>query len=100
MPTRNINLTDRLDAFVEDQVASGAYGSASEVIRDAIRLLEERGKEHRAKLRALRDAAKIGFDQLDQGLGIVINGEKELDAYLNDVANRARRKVRKKMSDA
>jgi putative addiction module CopG family antidote len=42
MSTRNINLTDHLDRFVERQVTSGRYGNASEIVRDALRLLEER----------------------------------------------------------
>lgn len=37
MPTRNVNLTEALDAFVERAVASGRYGNASEVVRDALR---------------------------------------------------------------
>jgi putative addiction module CopG family antidote len=39
MPTRNINLTDRLDRLIEKQVESGRYGTASEVIRESLRLI-------------------------------------------------------------
>ena len=41
MPTRNINLTEHFNAFVERQVSSGRYSSASEIVREALRLLEE-----------------------------------------------------------
>ena len=37
-PTRNINLTDHLDRFVERQASSGQYSNASEIVRDALRL--------------------------------------------------------------
>ena len=40
MPTRNINLTDHLDDFIEGGVASGRYKNASEVVPDGLRLLE------------------------------------------------------------
>jgi antitoxin ParD1/3/4 len=38
----NVSLTRHFDDFVKNQVTSGRYHSASEVIRDALRLLEER----------------------------------------------------------
>jgi antitoxin ParD1/3/4 len=78
VPTRNINLTDHLDHFVERQVASGRYSNASEIIREALRLLEEQEQERKAKLKALRQAAKMGFDEIDQGKGIVLKGKKAI----------------------
>ena len=39
MPTININLTAEMVEFVEAQIASGDYVSASEVVRDALRVL-------------------------------------------------------------
>lgn len=39
--TRNVSLTPQLDAFVDRRVAAGRYRSASEVVRAALRLLEE-----------------------------------------------------------
>jgi antitoxin ParD1/3/4 len=39
MPTRNINLTEHFDDFVERQVSSGRYSNASEIDREALRLL-------------------------------------------------------------
>ena len=51
MPTRNINLTDHLDRFIEAEVGSGRYGNASEVVREGLRLIERRKREEGAKLR-------------------------------------------------
>ena len=48
----SISLRDHLGSFVDRQVAGGRYGSASEVIRAGLRLLEE----HEIKLAALRAA--------------------------------------------
>jgi antitoxin ParD1/3/4 len=39
--TRNVSLTPEIEAFIADRVASGRFGNASEVVRAALRLLEE-----------------------------------------------------------
>jgi putative addiction module CopG family antidote len=49
--TRNVSLTSELDAFVEGQVASGRYRTASEVVRAALRLLQERERPNDQKLK-------------------------------------------------
>jgi len=57
----NISLTDQLEKFVSEQVQSGAYQSASEVVRDGLRLLAERRKTEELKLAALRAAIREGL---------------------------------------
>jgi antitoxin ParD1/3/4 len=86
MPTRNINLTEHLDHFVARQVASGRYSNASEIVREALRLLEEHEQERKAKLNALRKAAKQGFDEIDQGRGIVLTGKRRISNVLEAVS--------------
>jgi antitoxin ParD1/3/4 len=58
----NISLTAQLEKFVADQVESGAYQSASEVVREGLRLLAERRKTEELKLAALRAAIREGLD--------------------------------------
>ena len=58
----NVSLTPELEKVVAERVASGRYASASEVIREALRLLEERDR-----LGQLRGEVRLGLDQLDQG---------------------------------
>ena len=96
MPTRNINLTEHFDHFVERQVSSGRYRNASEIVREALRLLEEQQQERDAKIKALRQAGKLGFDQIDQGKGIVIKGKKELRQFLAEIQAEVRAKIAKR----
>jgi len=85
MPTRNINLTEHFDEFVTRQVESGRYSNDSELVREALRLLEEHQEERQAKLRALRQAAKKGFDEIDQGRGIVLKGKKAVAQFVKEI---------------
>ncbi len=93
MPTRNINLTEHWDNFIERQVASGRYSNASEIVRESLRLLEEQEQERKAKLKALRQAAKEGFDELDRGQGIVLKGKKALHQFVMEIAAEVRTKA-------
>ncbi len=67
MPTRNVVLTDRQADLVERLVASGRYQNASEVLREGLRLIEGREAEDKARLEALREAARIGIADIDAG---------------------------------
>jgi antitoxin ParD1/3/4 len=60
MPTRNVNLPDKLDQFITDKVASGDYANASEVMRAALRLMERDEQEYEEKLAVLRTAIAEG----------------------------------------
>lgn len=90
--TRNISLTPELDQYVESEVASGAYTSASEVVRDGLRELQNRRRHsdlnslilallgldpgtdmeaHREEIRGRLDALiQPALDQLERGESI------------------------------
>jgi len=89
MPTRNINLTDRFDRLIETEVASGRYGSASEVVREGLRLLEHRKQEERAKLKWLRSAVKEGLNQIGRGEGIEFGSIQELEEHMDVLGEEA-----------
>ena len=61
MPTRNINLTPKMDEAVEKWVESGQYANASEVVRAGLRALEEDEVEQKVKLEGLRLAIVEGL---------------------------------------
>lgn len=80
----NISLTPQLEKLVKSKVESGLYGSASEVMREALRLLEERDRRHALRIEELRAEIKKGLDSgestpLDVE-AIKARGNKQLDA--------------------
>jgi antitoxin ParD1/3/4 len=58
----NINLTPQLEDLVRQKVASGLYTSASEVVREALRLMEEKDRLLGAKLDQLRQDIRDGVN--------------------------------------
>jgi antitoxin ParD1/3/4 len=80
----NISLTPQLEELVKRKVDSGLYVSASEVLREALRLLEERDRLNAMRLEVLRAEIKKGLDSgeatpLDIGV-IKARGRKRLAA--------------------
>ena len=63
----NVSLTPELEAVIQSKVKSGMYNSASEVVREGLRLLQQRDDAHEAKLNALRADIQIGIDDLEAG---------------------------------
>ncbi|MFM9863888.1 MAG: type II toxin-antitoxin system ParD family antitoxin [Micropepsaceae bacterium] len=74
MPTRNIVLTDRQADLIESLVASGRYQNASEVLREGVRLVEQREAEDRARVEALRSAIAAGDADIAAGRSKVFKG--------------------------
>ncbi|RCK43315.1 CopG family transcriptional regulator [Thalassospira profundimaris] len=88
MPTRNVNLTDDQDAFVEKMVKTGKYQNASEAMRDAVRGLQQRWKEDELKLELLRKSIDAGIADLDSGQYDDMD-EAELETWLGKTGNAA-----------
>ena len=57
----NVNLTPQLEELVRSKVASGLYTSASEVVREALRLMDEQDRLREAKLTQLRSDVRQGL---------------------------------------
>jgi antitoxin ParD1/3/4 len=80
----NISLTPELEQYVQSKVSSGSYHSESEVIREGLRLLQERDMFQEVKLQALRAEIQQGIDSgestsLDME-DVIRRGEKRLAA--------------------
>ena len=89
MPTRNINLTDQFDAFIERLIAKGTYKNASEVMRAGLRLLQSQETEEKEKLKLLKALAAEGFQSLDQGQGVVLDGDAALATHIAALGKQA-----------
>jgi antitoxin ParD1/3/4 len=63
----NVSLTPELEKYVNQKVESGLYQTASEVIREGLRLLKARDELQQRKLEELRREIQIGIDQADRG---------------------------------
>ncbi|WP_316231771.1 type II toxin-antitoxin system ParD family antitoxin [Bradyrhizobium sp. SZCCHNR1051] len=88
MPVRNVVLTDDQEKIVQGLVESGRYQNATEVLRDGLRLIEQREAEDAARLNGLREAAQAGFSALDRGEFKEFTSMDELEAYLNGLSDR------------
>lgn len=58
----NVNLTPKLEELVRSKVSSGLYSSASEVVREALRLMDEQDRLRQMKLDELRRELRKGLD--------------------------------------
>ena len=66
----NVSLTPELEKLVASKVQSGRYQSASEVIREGLRLLEDQDRLRETRLEEVRRKVQTGLDQLDRGEAI------------------------------
>ncbi|RMT95095.1 hypothetical protein ALP39_200472 [Pseudomonas marginalis pv. marginalis] len=81
MATRNVVLSDHLEQVVNDLVVSGRYQNVSEVLREGVRLLEQREAEESAKQQTLREMVSIGLKSLDERDRTIVRAE-ELSLFL------------------
>ncbi len=81
----NVSLTQELEEYIARKVRRGLYKSASEVVREALRLLHERDRANEVSLSELHRDVQTGLDQLDRGDGIAG------DRVFEEIRARARR---------
>ena len=67
MATMNVSLSDEFAEFINCEVASGEYSTASEVVRDALRLLRQEKAAEQEKLAILRREIAIGLEDARTG---------------------------------
>jgi antitoxin ParD1/3/4 len=87
--TLNISLTPHLERFVSSRVASGRYQSASEVVREGLRLLEDSEAAKQAALQDLREKIAVGLAQARSGE--LLDGERVFEELEQRRRNRKRR---------
>jgi antitoxin ParD1/3/4 len=82
MPTRNVVLTEHQAELIERLVSSGRYQNASEVLREGLRLVEDQEAQAKARLKALRDAARVGVADFEAGRYRTFDSPAELNRHL------------------
>ena len=85
----NVSLTRELEKLVNEKVESGMYQTASEVIREALRLLQERDER---KLDRLRKDIRAGFAAIERG-DYTEYDERTVQSLAEEVKARGRRKL-------
>src|SRR5258707_15756254 len=88
--TMNVSLTPELEQLVNDKVKTGMYQTASEVIREGLRLLRERDLQ----LEVLRRDIRAGFDAVDRGHFTDYD-----QSNIKELADRVKDRGRKRLSD-
>lgn len=85
MPTRNVFLTQHFDSLIASAVEKGHYSNASEVVREGLRLLEQREAEDRAKIEWLRGAAQEGIDAIERGEYVTLSSAATIADHLRNL---------------
>jgi antitoxin ParD1/3/4 len=88
--TVNISITPELDAFLQSRVSSGRYQTTSEVVREALRLLERREKERDEAFTQLKAKLERSTGQAERGE--LIDGEEVFDELRQMIEDRRRAK--------
>jgi len=77
----HVSLTPELEKLIQKKVGSGLYNNASEVVREALRLMKDHEEVRRAKLKRLRAALAKGEADAAAGRMVVLKDDAELDAF-------------------
>lgn len=88
MPTRNVVLSEHQQELVATLVQSGRYQNASEVLREGLRLIEERERMAQAKLEALKQAARLGWADVSAGRYVDV-ADDQLEDFVERLGRRA-----------
>jgi antitoxin ParD1/3/4 len=88
LPTRNVVLTNYQASFVERLVSTGRYQNASEVLREGLRMMEQREAEDASRLEALRGAVRVGIDDFEQGRYATFESGSQLRDHLASLASK------------
>lgn len=91
--TVNVSLTPELDAFVQSRVNSGRYQTTSEVVREALRLLEHQERQRESAFLELKAKLEHGAAQAQRGE--LLDGEEVFDELKTLIDKRRRKGSRK-----
>lgn len=84
----NVSLTPELEKWIQSKVETGFYGSSSEVVRDALRLLHQFESERNRKFDELRSDLQVGLEQLKAGKSRAFDS-----SILNEIKAKGREQI-------
>jgi antitoxin ParD1/3/4 len=87
----NVHLTPELEQLVQTKVQSGRYNSASEVVREALRLMEQRDEVRSIQLQELRNRMDRALGESARGEGV--DGEEFMQGMIDEMDSGHRRKA-------
>jgi antitoxin ParD1/3/4 len=99
MPTQNVNLTETQAEFIHRCVEAGEYNNASELVREALRLLKTQKEEHQARVEYLRGELQKAYDARERGEYVDLKSGEDILA-LRDEMRRSRLSVMTNVGDA
>jgi antitoxin ParD1/3/4 len=86
--TRSSHFPTKFDSFISVGIEEGRYSNASEVVREGLRLLQQREAEDRAKIEWLRGAVQEGVDAIERGEYVTLRSPEEIASHLRGLRNR------------
>ena len=86
----NVSLTPELENLLPEKVQSGLYNPASEVVREALRLVNDRDIFQQQRLAKLRREIDVGLDDLEHG-GVVRHNKQSLKAVFEKIKQEGRK---------
>lgn len=89
----NVSLTPELEKLIADKVKSGRYNTASEVVRESLRLLEREDELRRLKYEELRREVLKGVEQIGRGEYTEVSSKEEWVAFLDGVKEKGRKRL-------
>jgi antitoxin ParD1/3/4 len=92
MPT-SVALTPRFEKLTQQLISSGKYNNVSEVVREGLRMVEEREKLQKLKLKRLKDAIQVGQDAMDRGDYVTVRNSQELRSLLSTLSQQSSQKL-------
>ena len=108
MPSRtkqlNVSITPHFSNFIRRKVSSGRYSNASEVVREALRRLEQEEKVGGQTMIVDPDGARKavleGFASIERCEALELKGDAELKAFFADVISRGKKRLAAKRKAA
>ena len=92
----NVSLTTELETLVQNKVKSGNYTSASEVIREGLRLLKEQDQLKELRINELRAEIQKGVDAMNEGRFTEITNKEEADALVKRIVREGKKELKKR----